>query len=234
MRPLREIIYTAFRLAQVAEQGEYDIGEDKETEAINALQSLVASWATDGLLDPFCTIETFAITEYKASYTIGPDADFNTAMPSSIDDIYVNRSNLDYCVRPCTRSEYFMIQNKNKQAQTPSLFYFHFNFPVSTIYFYPIPTGISSITIASKKIYQWISYNNIDYPVPLPDEFLDALQFNLAIALAAQYAIEATPTVIANAERSLKNLFKLNRKPAGSIQYDLPASPYRRYSNFPI
>lgn len=225
---LRDLIYSSFRLIQVTEQGEYDVSTSMENEAIAALQSLVASWSTRHFLLPSTIIEEFSLQSGKKSYTIGEGGDFDTPAPEHITAMYTTCAGFsDTLVTPISQEDYFATSRKDIESSSgPASFYYHFSYPLAVLYLFPVPGGTMKLTIASYKNYQWLDIASLDMVIPLPTPYLNALKYNLALELAAEYATQVPAAVVRMAKQTLLNIAKFSLKPVPYTKFDFGTSPY--------
>ena len=228
---LRNLIYSSLRLIQVAEQGQYVLTSQQEEEAVLALQSLVSSWSTNRILLPYTITEEFNLQEGKSTYEIGPDQEFNTQSPQRILSMYAkNSGNFDKSIFPINQSDYFSLAYKNmKAAICPNYFYYQFGYPYSMIYFWPVPSVSIPIVMASHKNFDFIGDIDLNTILPLPPPYLDALKFNLAVAIAPEYATDVPEAVAARAAHTITNIIKMSTPDTPVSRFDFGSSPYNRY-----
>jgi hypothetical protein len=214
MTTARDIIEAALRKIHVVGVGQSLSG----SEAVDALQTLNAmldSWSVQGNLVFAETIETFNLTG-AASYTIGSGATFNTSRPVDIASAYVSSGDTDYPLDNYDWSQYSNITDKSASG-IPSIFYYNAGFPTATIYLYPVPSGVSTITLHSFKPLSSIA--NLNAEVVLPPSYERAMVYNLAVEIAPEYEKEASPSVKAIANESKKAVMTANIRNANNISY---------------
>ena len=109
---------------------------DQDDSGLEALNNMISSWSAEGLLVPYNTIESFALTVGKSTYTIGSGGEFDTVRPLRIIDAFIRDSNSDdYPVDvSMTRVEYNAITQKDAEAR-PTRLYFDPQYPKGKIYF---------------------------------------------------------------------------------------------------
>jgi len=228
---LRDLIYSAFRISQVTAQGEYTTDVNSEEEAVLALQGLVANWSANQILLPFTITETFDLVPGKGSYTIGEGSDFDTQPPEHINAMYVKTNGgIDYPVTEISQETYFSITKKDISISlSPTQVYYQYGFPIAILYFWPIPSSNVKFTMATYKNFNWITVTTMDMEIPLPSPYLDALKYNLAVALCIEYATSIPPAVAALAQQTLQNITKFTQKTIPYTMYDIGSSPYNRW-----
>jgi len=230
----REIIYSAFRLLQVTGQGEDVSDESMESEALLALQLLVASWSARQILTFTTFQETFPLITGKGIYTIGINLDFDTISPEFIKNAYISLGNpaRDKILKQISQEDYFSIPDKNFTLY-PKFLYYEYGFNKGTIYLSPLPSLSTTLTISSYKNYQIVDDASIDTDINLPTPYLSALKYNLAVELASEYATNVPDSVVTLANQSLENIIKLSKKTVPLAKFDvgLYDSPHRNYND---
>jgi hypothetical protein len=228
---LRDLIYASLRLIKVTEQGEYASTSEMEAEAVMALQGLVSSWSANQILIPFTVTETFQLQSMKESYTIGKDADFDTSPPERITAMYVRiEGSLDRSISPLSQQDYFNITRKDLASiLAPNFCYYQYGYPAGQLFFWPVPATTIPLTMASYKSYEWINVTSLNIDIPLPGPYIDALKYNLALALASEYATEIPASVAALAQQSIQNITKFTQKSVPFTKFDVGISPYSRW-----
>jgi len=236
MITLRALIYRSLRLVQRTESGEYSSTTELENEVVMALQSLVSNWSVHHQLQPFTTIDVFNTHPNKASYTIGiqdqyapqnpPDIESN--IPEQIMDMFYSFDPaIDYPIRPISERDYFRINLKKlNYGIGPAYYYYKYNIPYGEIFFWPAPSKSFTVTVSSYKIPEWISIDNIDSPVPLPTPYIEALVYNLAVAISPEGNTQLPPDVFGRAQETLSNILYFTRKTASIAISDVGFSPY--------
>ena len=224
MSTVRDLIHDALKKIHVVGIGE-NLTADQEQSAFRSLNDLLASWSVEGGLVYQQTQETFNLVGNQQVYTIGSGQDFNTVSPFSIEALYTTLGTTDYPASPYGQEDWASISSKTTSTGIPEVYYYDNNFDVSRIYFYPIPTGVSTVTMFSRK--PIVEFNSINDTVNLPSGYRRALIYNLALELAPEYEREALPTVVKIANKSKGNIFSYNSRnkrirsnPTGALLYN--------------
>lgn len=179
-----ELINGALRIAGAIEQGGTPTAA-QVTEASEALNMMAKAWQVDGL--PLWTTK-----EYSLSLVAGTSSYTPTVKMMRVIQAY-NRntsSNVDIPMTIITRDEYNRLGNKSTTGNPIQLLHIP-NRTDSTIKVYPTPDSTfaasNTITIVYQKQYDDFDASS-DEP-EFPAEWFEALKFNLAHRLSAEYGM---------------------------------------------
>lgn len=209
MTTVRDLIYDALSKINVVGIGQPLNAEDEQA-AFRTLNDLLESWSVEGGLVYTQTEETFNLVSGQQDYTIGVGGEFNTVQPFEIVALTTKLGDSEYTATQYGETDWAAIQDKADSAGIPEVFYYNNNSPIGTIKFYPIPTGVTSTTIFSRKAIT--SFTSINNTVELPAGYRRALVYNLAVELAPSYEKEAGVTVKQVAIKSKSNVFSYNAR----------------------
>ncbi len=172
---------------------------DEANDALDALNSLIASWSnfSDNIYSR--TQETFALTGVP-TFTIGVGQTFNTVRPIQIIEAYTTSGDIDYPLIVINQEQYNNITFKSANGY-PEYLAYNNGYPYGTISLYPVPSGVTSITILSEKAIT--QFATLDTVMSLPDGWERALIKNLAIDLASSYNQDPRPALIKAAAESV-------------------------------
>ena len=90
----------------------------------------------------------------------------------------------------------------------PEIFYYDGNYPTATIFLYPVPSSVNTITLYSKKALT--QFASLDSTLILPPEYETALVYNLAVWVAPEYEREPSRQVQKIAAKSLMAVERQN------------------------
>lgn len=172
---------------------------DEANDALDALNALISSWSnfSDNIYSR--TQETFPLTG-AATYTIGAGQDFNTVRPIQIISAYTTSGDIDYPLIVINVEQYNNITFKSDEGY-PEYLAYNNGYPYGVVSLYPVPSGVTSITILSEKAIS--QFATLDTEMSLPDGWERALIKNLAIDLAPQYNQDPKPALIKTAAESV-------------------------------
>lgn len=158
---------------------------------------------------------TFPLTG-QSSYTLGPGADWDIERPMNIEQAQARLNSgspqqLDISMQSLTDSQYAGIAVKNTTSTFPFAFYDNGNYPVRTIYIFPIGATGSEIVLWLRQ--PLLDPNLLDDPVTYPPGYERAFRFNLAIELAAEFGKSIPDQVMSVATAAKLELERLNSTP---------------------
>jgi hypothetical protein len=212
-----DVIKRALRLIGAVDAGVDPVASEL-ADALTALNSMTASWSSgrNAIFAP--TVKTHTLTAGTASYTIGTGATIDTPRPNKVLAAFVRDSDIDHSLMVEALSDYARRGLKTTQG-IPAKIYMEMAYPLATVYIYPAPAAA------------YVLHLNLWSPLPpysaagdtlaLPNEYRDAIAYNLASRLAPEYNREAPGTVAGLAFESLAALKRLNAQPVGQTRTDI-------------
>lgn len=206
-----DIIRGAMRLLQVASTDTV-LTADEMNEGLFVLNEMLDSWSSEQFLLYQVIRETFALTAGHNPHTWGTGGDFNSLRPVEIVAASISigtTPNVDLPLQPVSYDAYEAIALKGLVTNYPREYYWDAGYPMGNVYLYPVPNG-SSINFESyKPLTQFTDQSTV---LSLPPGYQRALRFNLAVALAPEYQISASPDVVRIASATVQKLKSLNYK----------------------
>lgn len=209
MATARDIITSALRKITVLGTGA-SLDPQEAQEALETFNDMLASFSAEGALVFEETLEVFDLTNNKEAYTIGTGLDFDTTAPLYITAAYVRQGDTDYPVSQFDEQEYSRISQKNISGSVPRIFYYDSNFPIATIYFYPVPSGSDTFHMYSRKYLN--SFATLDTSFDMPAQYKSMLVHNLAVWISPEYEREASRTIQSIAAKSKKTVLVQNER----------------------
>jgi hypothetical protein len=159
------------------------------------------------------------------SYTIGSGGDFDTVKPFDIVSLYTTIDTTDYPASAYGQTEWAKIQDKKTSNGIPEVYYYDNNYELARIYFSPIPTSVTTVTMFTRK--PITGFSSINDTFDMPSGYRRALVYNLAVDEAPAYEKEASPTILKIANQSKSNIFSYNSRnqkvrstPTSALLYD--------------
>ena len=154
------------------------------------LNTMIVAWQADGLQIWKRLIIPITMVASQRVYDLGPaGASGNTERPIRILDGYIRQTtgNNDTPVKILSLEEYNRFGVKDTEGLPTQVFYH----PVLTngqVYVYPVPTEENTLYLEMLYPFQYFSAgdDNADFP----NEWLNALIYNLAVELAYDYGVE--------------------------------------------
>jgi hypothetical protein len=209
MSTVRDLIFDALKKIHVVGVGQ-NLTDEQAQSAFRSLNDLLDSWSVEGGLVFTHTQETFPLVNGKQTYTIGSGGDFDTVKPFLIKSAYTTIGTTDYHVDAYAETEWAKITNKVTSSGIPEIYYYDNNDPLATMYLYPIPTSVSTITLFTRK--PIAAFASINDTVDLPEGYRRALVYNLAMEEAPSYEKEPAPTVVKIANQAKSSIFSYNSR----------------------
>lgn len=231
MTTARQIVTDALYKINVLGTGQSLSAEDADR-GFRTLNQMLSTWSVEGNMVYIITKETFNLTG-AASYTIGSGADFNTTRPTDIVSAYTTSGTTDYPLTQYDVRQYSNIDQKNI-GSIPEIFYYDGNFPIATLFLYPKPTSVSTITLYSNKVLT--QFASLDSTLDIPPEYETALIYNLALWLCGDFEREPRAQVVKVANSSKKTVERQNLRNTSTKIADLgvPNSNNNNYSYYNI
>lgn len=210
-----ELIKSSLRLVGVLAAGEEpqaNIAQD----AFLSFKMFLKSWSVNYLMVPKVTIESFSILGGQQSYTIGPSGDMNTTRPMKIKEISIKINTgpqaQELPVKIFNYQEWQSnISNKEMTSEIPIYAYVEESSPLMKVYLWPVPTSTTNILIYSQGSIE--QTNNINATITLPTGYEEAIVYNFALRMAAEYGREVKPIVKEIADQTRLSLENVNAKP---------------------
>lgn len=211
-----DLIRSSMRLIGAIATGETPTAEEAN-DGLLVLNDMLENWSTETLSVWGSSNQTFALVPGQRTYTIGVGGNWNTDRPIDIDDAYMTFSGVDFPVKVISQEEYNEINLKSMQQPiVERLLYVNEN-PLGLVTVWPVPNQANNITLTMNRI--------LDFPVALsdvltgPPGFTKAIRYCLAVEMAPEFGVEASPTVVAVAADA-KGDYKRANMPLVVAQYD--------------
>ena len=211
-----DAIKRSLRLARIIDAGE-DVDAALLSDGLATLNSMLASWSAGRNAIYAPVTKTHTLVSGTASYTIGSGADIDTPRPKRILTAFARLSNIDYDIDVISNEDYQKFAFKTSPG-TPDCLYHETTYPNATIYLYPVPD--QAYTLNLKLWSPFTVYTTVTESLALPEEYEDAICYNLAPRLAAENSDECSSTVVSLAISTFKELKSLNSQPIPKICTD--------------
>lgn len=209
----QDLIASALRLIGALASGETATAAEA-ADALTVLNQMLDGWSADRLTVFALSRQLFTLTAGKQAYTMGIGGDFNVPRPSKIQyaSIISNQNPaqpLELEMDMLTPAEWEDVRVKNITSSLPRRLYDDGGFPFRTLNFWPIPDN-SSVQTA---VYTWNSLQQFadlvtDYT--FPPGYLEAIKYNLAVRLAAEWPGNLNQMTVALAQTSLAKIKSFN------------------------
>lgn len=207
----RDIVNLALKTANVVGVGQSSLPEDIN-DCFNMLNMMIAQWQRRRYM--VYNLKTVSLTATGAtSYTIGLGQQFNTERPAKIEAAFIRMqggSNLpvDYPLQVLRAKEDFdRISIKTLNA-FPQYVFYDSTFPVGNVFVWPVPNNQYQIFLTVMTQLQ--AFQNLSEVIVMPNEYLDAMQWNLADRITAMYGLPQNPQITNYAKASMLAIKEVN------------------------
>lgn len=226
----RDLVTGALRLIGVIGDGEIPTSYQADN-AMLSLTEMLDSWNSDGLMIYTQSFHELSLTSQTQTWTIGPGGDIDvTVRPSEIRSASLRQNAssaqpVDLPMAILDASEWLDIRSKNITSAVPRYLYLDGNWPLATLYLWPVPqvNDTKLIVLFNESLATTLT---LDDEENLPPAYRQAIRFNLAMLLANEYGREAPPTVQSQAYKS-KNIISQNNQQIDRLDYDSALTGWR-------
>ena len=211
----RDIINLALKDAGATGEG-FTPTSEESTDAFNKLNWMLSQWQRKRWLI-WHLIDLSVVSTGAVSYTVGPGGAIATATrPDRLESAFVRQltinsgaSTVDYPLNIINSRENYSIIALKALQSFPQYIFYDSAWPLGAIYPWPVPqSGLYEVHIQVKELLA--KFTSLDQTIVLPDEYLAAMHFNLALRLAPGYGGSPNPTVVMLAREALNVLRQAN------------------------
>ncbi len=186
-----DIIYAGYRIAGILPEPERGYSPSERKDGLKVLNAMVDTWKSERLMVYAILRTAFNLIADKATYTIGESGvpDIALERPERIERAgYIfttSTPNLETPLKILTPEEWAAIRLKGMTCTIPGGLYYQPTVPNGILTPWPTPTSGGKIAI-----YTWQTVNQfaaVTDPVVLAPAYQEAMEYNLAIRLAARF-----------------------------------------------
>lgn len=213
-----ELITAALQRLLVLERGGTPSAEDI-TVGLSRLNDLIESWQTERLTTYIQSRATWTLVANQASYTVGSGGEIDIPRPLLPQDITVKVRDTSQSLPPelnlnnLTDDAWAAVPIKNLTSVYPTAYYYSPTYDTTgfgALSFWLIPT---SSTLQGVIYYRSpISTLSLYDTIYLPPGYNRALRDNLAVELAADYAIQPSTSLLQSAIEAKGNIKRANER----------------------
>lgn len=225
-RSAQQIILSALRLTGALRSG-YNATAAELADCLQVLQDMLDAWSAERLViiaAPYTTTDqngaTLSLKANQQKYTLGNlngNEDFRLPRPPKIDNISVlytasASTPVEIGMDMYNAKQWQAIPNKTTPSLLPQICYVE---PTTDgtdwlLYFWPIPSQANPVVF-----YSWAALNqfpNLQAKFAMPPAYAEAIRFNLAVRLAAEFSTDLTkfPLVTQTAVTTKNTIKALN------------------------
>ena len=206
--------------AAVQELGVLSAGEnlssDDQAWVLQKLQRLIDTYNARRVMIYTTTFTSFALVANLAPHTIGPAGTFAVNQrPVEIPSIglqLLNTSPQTVEVPLNARDAEWWASNrvKNLTSVIPTDYYYEPDWPLGSIYFWPVPSAVNNVLIQQRTVI--IDPANLAAPFTMPPGYWNLIAYELAIECADSFSKQVSPNLQARYEKALRAVQSNNIK----------------------
>jgi hypothetical protein len=221
---IRDFIYSAFRKVGIYSAGDQPLASEAE-DGLVQLNRMLYQWSIqpNGLYT--FVKESFLLVSGQQDYTYGSGGDFDSVRPIKILECFYRNNEIDKTIQQIDSKNWSQITSKLTQSY-PIVFLYTPDFSLVKISFYPIPTLNDEVFFISQKPLN--QYTHLTDELNLPPEYEEAIQWNLAKKIGAEYTDSIPSIVLLEARDTLKELKSYHSQQ--KIPPQIGTWPYKRAS----
>lgn len=205
-----DIIKAALRLNNIIGSSETPTA-NMSTDCRQALNFMLEEWSTMGLAVYVFEEQSFTASIGTSEYSIGSGQTWDGNRPLEIKHMIARdttgASNNDYPLTQVNQSDFMDLTHKATSGR-PRLYYYEQTFPYGKVKLFPTPDKAYTMILSNRTVFN--EYTALDTTISLPQGYLPALKFNLAVDIAPEFEMEPSITVQRRAMDTLKNVKRLN------------------------
>jgi len=188
--------------------------------ALISLNNMVSSWGGEQLVTAV-TRENFTLTAGDAEYTIGLGGDFDTVRPIRIESAFLrDTEDYDWPLEVVSAKDVNAVTYKATEAK-PGKLYFVPEVTLAKIIFDCEPDIAYVLYLESWK--NFTEFTDTTTTVTLPNEYKEAIIYNLAVSLAEDWDRVVSKSVMMRADETKYLLSAANAatRPVPTAKFDL-------------
>lgn len=207
-----DLITASLRRLGVLAAGEVPTAEDA-SDALDTLNQLLDSWATERLQIPTVTRTTWTIVSGTQNYTLGSTGTIAVARPVIIEHINFQDTSqsptYEYQMQPHTEDSWARLPIKSLTSPFPESWYYNPTYPTGTLSLFPVPTSstLQGVLYAPAAVARFAATSDT---VSLQPGYERMLITNLALELAPEFEREPHPLLVKTAVESKANVKRAN------------------------
>ncbi len=228
MGTVKQTIEDAMREINVLTEGD-EADADMIAHGLRQFKSMLAEWSIAGLMVPYRSRETFALTNGIQSYNwaVGQVApNFTTASPSRILAASYVLSSYQRPLQQVDDRSLLQVPVLGNPRE-PSMFFFNKQTIPQLILDAPAYGG--AISVVSEKLLS-TDYDLTDQ-TQFPEHYDLLLKCNLAVILAPKYGQTVSTELAFNARTSKATVERYNLQAVPSLRTNVPPPGFRRFSS---
>lgn len=179
---------------------------DDISDCLTTLNQMLGQWQADKLY-VFAQEDVSTPATGGQSYTIGPGATMDTALPVKIDGAFWRDNGIDYPLIVLNSFEDWERLSPKALAGVPRFAFFQRDNPVGLVYLYPQPSTGELHVITRVQLTRYATTAD---KLIVPPEYELALRYSLAELIAPTFGTQLRPDVAALAAKSRRMMKRNN------------------------
>ncbi len=213
----RDLISLSLKQAGILGVGQTALAEDMN-DCFTLLQQMVAQWNKQRWLVP-ALIDIKTIGNNAVSNPIGPGQFWNVARPGQIKGAYIVQLNTGQTPISLPVQQIFSYEEYIRIAvkalnSLPDHFFYDGLWPIGNIFFWPVPNSTYECHLLVQQQLAWplaatnppTSDTGLDTVFTLPEEYQEAIFYNLSLRISAMYQFPASAETMRFAKTSLNTI----------------------------
>jgi hypothetical protein len=188
-----DLINSGLRVIAVL-SGEESASVSDANQSLDVLNGMIDAWNAERNAIYTTRIDDFPYVPTKQTYTLGTGGDFNIPRPARIDAmssilLYNPDNPVEVPIAMYTVDEWqTQVPVKSVKGTFPLICYDDGGYPLRSLSFWPIPQDEPN----SVRIYSWqaLPAQTLTSQISFPPGYGEALKYNLAVRLAAEFGVE--------------------------------------------
>lgn len=209
-------------------ESEEPLQADQLTMGKKTLNTMLKAWQVGGVSFSQYTEGTLTLVQANVDYTFGSGGDFAT-VPFDMVDVRITRGGTDLPMMELSREEYYAIPQKSQQGY-PTQWFYDRQRNGGTLYVWPAPdatAGTLKFTYVRKIEDMDANENDLD----LPQEWYEAVVYNLADRFAEEYGLINTPLGQRVAQKAAMSLQEIKEFDTGEGRGSVRIVPGFRHTS---
>lgn len=206
-----DIVTRSLRVLQCLGDSETPTNTES-TDCLVSLNAMLKTWSAQSLMVFVIEQQVFTLTPNVASYTIGPSGVLNGQRPIELSGgSFLRFQGVDYQLEAIERDDYDSIRFK-QTIGIPFRVFCDAGFPLSTLFFYYVPDKAYELHLNSYTPLP--KFTSLTTDMSMPEEYEEALVFNLALRIAPEFNGTVTPQTQLIASETKSTIRGINKRDA--------------------
>ncbi len=208
-----DLIAFALRAAGVNGVGQTPSAEDSN-DGLILLRAMLGQWSRKRWLN-WSLGGAFKASTGAVSYTIGAGLDFDMPRPDRISSAYARflpvsgTNSIDYPLGIVASREDYNAITLKRLSTIPLAVYYESTFPAALLFFWPVPpAGQYELHVSAKGVITLPAA--LTDTIAMPDEYMEALIYSLAVRLAMNYGQTPAPANVMAMRAALNTIRMAN------------------------